>query len=121
MVTAVTNLGRSGLADWLLQRISAVILLAFTLFIASYLLANPDLQYEQWHGLFEGTAMRVFSLLALLSLVAHSWIGLWGITTDYLTERMLGARGNGLRWLVQGAGALLLFTYLVWGIQVLWG
>jgi succinate dehydrogenase / fumarate reductase membrane anchor subunit len=33
---------------------------------------------------------------------------------------MLGARGNVLRWLVQAAGALLLFTYLVWGIQVLW-
>jgi len=121
MVTAVTNLGRSGLSDWLVQRVSAVVLLAYTLFMAYYLLANPDLQYEQWQALFECTAMRVFSLLALLSLVSHSWIGLWGISTDYLTERMLGARGNVLRWLVQAAGALLLFTYLVWGIQVLWG
>ena len=29
MVTAVTNLGRSGLYDWLMQRVSAVILLAY--------------------------------------------------------------------------------------------
>ena len=29
MVTAVTSFGRSGVSDWLMQRVSAVILLAY--------------------------------------------------------------------------------------------
>ena len=33
MVTQVTNLGRSGLYDWLMQRASAVVLLAYTVFL----------------------------------------------------------------------------------------
>jgi hypothetical protein len=38
--------------------------------------------------------MKVFTLMAALSLAAHSWIGLWSVFTDYLTERMLGPKGN---------------------------
>lgn len=120
MVTAVTNFGRSGLSDWLVQRLSAVVLLAYTLYICWFLIVTPNLGYEQWRELFECTAMRVFSAAALLSVIAHTWIGLWSISTDYMTERMMGPRGNLLRWLVQLGGGLLLFTYLVWGIQVLW-
>ena len=120
MVTAVTNFGRSGLSDWLVQRLSAVVLLAYTVFICWFLLTTPDLGYQQWKALFEQTAMRVFSVAALLSVVVHAWIGLWSITTDYMTERMMGPRGNGLRWTAQLGGGLLLFTYLVWGLQVLW-
>ena len=43
--------------------------------------------------------MRIFSLLALLSLAHHAWIGLWAVFTDYLTERLMGATGNVLRLL----------------------
>jgi succinate dehydrogenase / fumarate reductase membrane anchor subunit len=120
MVTAVTSFGRSGLSDWLIQRLSSVVLLAYTVFICWFLLTTPDLGYESWKALFEQTAVRVFSVAALLSVVVHAWIGLWSITTDYMTERMMGSRGNVLRWLAQLGGGLLLFTYLVWGIQVLW-
>ena len=71
MVTSITSFGRSGLYDWMMQRVTAVILAAYTIFMIGYLLFNPDLDYNQWKGLFEGTLMRIFSLLALLSLVAH--------------------------------------------------
>ncbi|RLA58972.1 MAG: succinate dehydrogenase, hydrophobic membrane anchor protein, partial [Gammaproteobacteria bacterium] len=37
MVTAVTNLGRSGLYDWLMQRVTAVILLAYFLYVGCVL------------------------------------------------------------------------------------
>ncbi|AMD02106.1 succinate dehydrogenase, hydrophobic membrane anchor protein [Halomonas chromatireducens] len=65
MVTNITNLGRSGLSDWLIQRVSAVILALYTLFIVAYLLFNPGLDYYTWSGLFAQTWMRIFSLQAL--------------------------------------------------------
>lgn len=76
MVTQITSFGRSGLYDWMMQRISALVLSVYSIFIIGYLLLNPDLTYEQWSGLFETTSMRIFSLLALLSVGIHSWIGL---------------------------------------------
>ena len=72
MVTAVTSFGRSGLSDWLIQRASAVALAAYTLFIVIYLLMNPDLTYAQWAELFSHLWVRVFTLLVLLSIVAHA-------------------------------------------------
>lgn len=121
MVTAVTNLGRSGLSDWLIQRVSSVIMLAYTLFVVGYILFTPELTYAQWQGLFGYLGMRVFSLLTLLSVVAHAWIGLWGVLTDYLTERLMGNKGTVLRLSAQFLLAVALATYTLWGIEIIWG
>ena len=119
MVTAVTSLGRSGLYDWLMQRASAVILLAYFLYIGLVVVSGVD--YAAWSDLFSQTWMRVFSLLALLSLGAHAWVGLWAVFTDYFTERMMGSAGNVIRLVAQFVTGLVMFTYIVWGIQILWG
>lgn len=121
MVTAVTNLGRSGLSDWLIQRVSAVIVAAYTVFIAGYLLLNPELTYAQWQGLFDELWMRLFTLLTLLSIVAHAWVGLWSVLTDYLTERMMGGKGTVLRLLALALLALVAVTYTLWGVEIIWG
>ena len=119
MVTAVTSMGRSGLSDWLMQRVTAVILLAYFIYIGCVVLSGVD--YIAWKELHSHTWMRIFSLLALLSLGMHAWIGLWSVFTDYLTERLMGSKGHVLRFLVQVICAITLFTYVVWGIQILWG
>ena len=121
MVTNVTSMGRSGVSDWLLQRASAVILLAYTVFIVGYILLTPELDYSQWRALFDQLWMRIFSLLALLSIVAHAWIGLWVVITDYLTERAIGSKALVLRLLAQVVLALVAVTYTLWGIEIIWG
>ena len=119
MVTSVTSMGRSGLYDWLMQRVSAVILLAYFIYIGAVLLGGVD--YAAWKELFSQTWMRIFSLLALLSLALHAWVGLWAVLTDYVTERLMGPKGNVLRFIFQVVCAIVTFTYVVWGIQILWG
>jgi succinate dehydrogenase / fumarate reductase membrane anchor subunit len=119
MVTSVTSMGRSGLYDWLMQRVTAVILLAYFLFVGYVLLGGVD--YASWKALFSQTWMRIFSLLALLSLGIHAWVGLWAVFTDYLTERLMGTTGNVLRFVAQVVSAIIMFIYVVWGIQILWG
>ena len=119
MVTAVTSMGRSGLYDWLMQRVTAVILLAYFLLLGWVLIGGID--YASWKALYSQTWMRVFSLLALLSLGMHAWVGLWAVFSDYLTERLMGTMGNVLRFIAQVVCAIIMFTYVVWGIQILWG
>ncbi len=114
MVTNVTNFSRSGVSDWLIQRVSAVVLALYTLFMVGYLLLHPHLDYFTWNGLFSQLWMRLFSLLAFISLAAHAWVGMWTVCTDYL-------HATGIRVAVQAVIILANFVFLVWGIQVLWG
>ena len=90
MVTNVTNFSRSGLYDWMAQRVSAVVLAAYVLFLLGYIVLNPGMGYAEWHGLFSNNAMRIFSLLTLVALGVHAWVGMWTISTDYLTPTALG-------------------------------
>ena len=119
MVTAVTSFARSGLADWLVQRVSAVILLAY-LGLIGYTLTS-GVNYSEWSALFSQPWMKVFSLLALMSLAAHAWIGIWTVLTDYVTARLMGPKGNALRITLQLLVSLSLVVYVIWGVQVLWG
>ena len=119
MVTAVTSFGRSGLSDWLVQRVSAAILLAY--FTVLGFSIGGGVEYAEWKALFDQTWMKIFSLLAILSLAAHAWIGMWAVFTDYLTERLMGSLGNILRITCQIGSSLLIFVYVVWSIQILWG
>lgn len=120
MVTAVTSLGRSGLFDWLIQRATAGVLLAYVVFMFGYLMCSPGIEYAEWKAFFEQTYVRTFSLLALLSICLHAWVGLWSVSNDYITERMMGPKATVLRLIFQSVCGLLNFVYLVWGIQVLW-
>jgi len=119
VVVQVTSFSRSGLSDWLIQRVAGVILLAYFALIG-YVMIN-GVSYASWQTLHAHSAMRIFTLLAALSFAAHAWIGLWAVFTDYLTERMLGPRGNRLRRFCQIASVLTLLSYLLWVVQIIWG
>jgi len=121
MVTSVTSFGRSGLYDWLIQRVGGVIMAAYVVFIAVYLALNPDLTFEQWQTLFGQLWVRVFSFVTLLSFIAHAWIGLWAVLTDYLTVRLMGDKATVLRVLAQVVLGGVAVTYLIWGIEIIWG
>jgi len=120
MVTNVSNLGRSGVYAWVVQRFSAVILLAYSLFILGCFVFHPDMNYEQWKAIFSSNAIRIFSLITLLALCGHAWIGMWTISTDYLTSRQIGSSATFLRLAFQTFCVLLILIYLIWGIQIFW-
>ena len=118
MVTSVTSFSRTGLSDWLIQRVTSLVLLAYFIVIAYQLLGS--VYYTSWRLLFDQTWMKVFTLMAALSLAAHSWIGLWSVFTDYLTERMLGPKGNVIRLFCQLGVSLALVGYVIWVIVIIW-
>ncbi len=113
MVTNVTSMSRSGLSDWLLQRLSAVIIAAYTIWLVAVFFCYPEMTFDQWSALFATWWVKLFTLVALFSIAAHAWIGLWTIGTDYLKHTMV-------RLLFQWLCIFLLFAYAVWGIQILW-
>ena len=121
MVTNATNFSRSGLSDWIIQRFSAVILAAYTFFILAVLVSMPELNYESWREVFSKNSVRLFSVISLLALCGHTWVGMWTVGTDYLTDRQLGGKGTSIRLIYQSFCVLLIAVYLLWGIQIFWG
>lgn len=121
MRNSATSFSRSGVSDWVIQRVSAYILGAYFLFIVGYLLCTKDVYFSDWYALMSSTGMRIFTLLAILSLAAHAWVGLWTVLTDYVTERQMGPKATIIRLILQVGMALFVFVYVVWGIQILWG
>ncbi|MDA0795892.1 MAG: succinate dehydrogenase, hydrophobic membrane anchor protein [Proteobacteria bacterium] len=121
MVTTVTSFGRSGLSDWLVQRVSAVVMTAYLIFIVGYLLLNSDVSYQQWAGLHSGLPMRMFSLLTMLSVAAHAWIGMWSVLTDYITVRTIGPKATAIRIFFQLGMIAMILVYLLWAVDILWG
>ena len=60
MVTSVTSFSRTGLSDWLIQRVTSLVLLAYFIVIAYQLVGSVD--YTSWRLLFDQTWMKVFTL-----------------------------------------------------------
>lgn len=121
MVTTVTSFGRSGLSDWLLQRITAVVITAYVICQVGYILSSSDLNYMQWKEFHSSLPMRMFSLLAVLSVAIHAWIGLWAVLTDYVTVRLLGPKATALRLIFQLGMIGVTLLYVIWAIDILWG
>ncbi|HQN13783.1 MAG TPA: succinate dehydrogenase, hydrophobic membrane anchor protein [Quisquiliibacterium sp.] len=102
-----------GLKDWLVQRVTAVVLAAYTVILLLTLLAQPELTYGTWAGLFASPWMKVFTLLALLSLMWHAWIGVRDIYMDYI-------KPTGVRLFLQILTVLALVGYGCWTVIILW-
>lgn len=114
MVNRIVTGAHYGLRDWLAQRVTAAVMAVYVLVVASYLLMQPSLGYDTWIELFSGNPMRSFSLLFLLSLFYHAWIGVRDIVMDYV-------KPASVRLLIHVLVILALVLYAIWSVQILWG
>lgn len=120
-ITQITSFSRSGLSDWLLQRVTAVVLAAYTLFMLAYLWMHPDLNYQQWSALHSNFCMKIFNIATALSLAIHAWIGMWSVLTDYVTVRLMGPKATFLRVTFQLGMITAVLIFALWGIEIFWG
>jgi len=114
MVDRVVTGAHYGLRDWLVQRITAVVIALYSLFMAGWLLLHPGPNYDMWTALFSSNVVRSFSLLFLFAVFLHAWIGVRDIVMDYI-------KSAGLRLAIYVAVILALILYAIWSVQILWG
>ena len=114
MVDRIVSGAHYGLRDWLMQRLTAVVMVFYSLFMAGFLLIHQPLQFADWSDLFRHQSMRLSSLLFLLSLYLHAWVGIRDILMDYLHH-------TALRLAAETLVILALVAYTAWSVQILWG
>lgn len=103
-----------GLRDWLIQRITAVLMVVYIVLwvflIAFYQVSDQaalkSLLANQW--------MRIASVLFFISLCWHAWVGLRNVVMDYI-------HASSMRLTIHIVVILSLFFYLIWFIEILWG
>lgn len=102
-----------GLRDWLGQRITAVALVLYTLYLLFAVLSVPELSYGSWYGLFLSPFMRVATLLAMLALIYHAWVGIRDVLMDYIQQTWM-------RLSLEILTVTLLAGYACWTVIILW-
>ena len=113
MVKRVVVGAHYGLRDWLAQRVTAVVMVVFTIIFVAALIRHSPMGYGEWKALFTHGAMRVLTLLFFLSLFYHAWIGVRDILMDYIQP-------TGIRLFLEVLVILVLVGYGIWTISILW-
>jgi succinate dehydrogenase / fumarate reductase membrane anchor subunit len=110
---ASMSLTGNGFRDWLVQRFSSLVIAAYFITLLIFFFCHHQLDYQTFSGFFALSWMQVFTLITLLCLFLHTWIGIWTVTTDYIKPIYL-------RLIIQLAVLLSLAIYFFWGVHILW-
>jgi succinate dehydrogenase / fumarate reductase membrane anchor subunit len=100
--------------DWLIQRLTAVVMAVYTLLFLGIALWNGGIGYPLWTQLFAHDGFRLASFLFMVALLYHAWIGVRDILMDYI-------KPVGVRLLLETMTVVVLVAYLGWTIRLLWG
>lgn len=103
-----------GLRGWLAQRVTAVIMIVYSLFFLGVLFVTPDFDYWNWKALWRVDVMRYATVVFLASLFYHAWVGVRNIFMDYVKD-------GGLRLVLYALVILALAWYAAWSVEILWG
>ena len=102
----------SGLRPWLVQRFTAVYMLAFIVFALGYFTVDAPHSYVAWYAWITGPWVLMTTALFFVALLLHAWVGLRDVVLDYV-------KPLGLRVSVLAALALALIGLALWMLQIL--
>lgn len=105
----------TGLKAWWVQRVSALYMLLFVLFLLTSFALQPLHAFPQWHAWLARPGTSIAFLVFFAALLGHMWVGLRDVLLDY-------AKPAGLRNALLAAvavGLLILGAWLLWILLLL--
>lgn len=113
MLVKIFSFAYHCLRDWLFQRISGAVMALYSLMWLVIIFTQPMGDYATWQALFGTWWMKLTSLIFLMSLLYHAWLGVRDISMDYIPMPQIR---KGFQIVVMSS----LLLYGAWGVQVLW-
>ncbi|KAA3626349.1 MAG: succinate dehydrogenase, hydrophobic membrane anchor protein [Proteobacteria bacterium] len=101
-----------GLRAWVAQRVSAIYLGLFVLYVVFHFLTSAPASFVEWKAWMADPLVGVLWVLAMFSLLLHAWVGIRDVFLDYVNPL-------GLRLALLGLTAFALLGYGVWAARVL--
>lgn len=103
----------TGLRAWLVQRVTAVTMLLFLVFLFAHFLLNPPNGYAAWRAWVLNPGVSMAVLVFFAALLAHAWVGLRDVVLDY-------AKPLALRLWLLALLSLGLIGIATWVMRILW-
>lgn len=104
-----------GLRDWAMQRVTAVVMLAYAVLFLLFLFSMVGAKdYTQWQALFDKIWVKVFTQTTFIAAFLHAWVGMRDLWMDYF-------KPFGLRFLLHSLTILWLVGCTVYSFYVIWG
>lgn len=102
----------AGTGEWLLQRLTALYIAGFGLYLVVRFVLFPISTFEAWRAWVAGGVVRIAFGLFVLSLLLHAWGGMRNVYMDYVYPLWL-------RFIVSFATALGLIALGLWAARLL--
>jgi succinate dehydrogenase / fumarate reductase membrane anchor subunit len=97
-----------GLRPWLWQRVSALYLALFLIYIVVSLIVLDQFDYQQWFAWVVNPVNSIFIYIGFLMLFVHAWIGIKDVIMDYIHPIMI----RSLTLMLIGIGLLACLLWL---------
>ncbi|UAJ66151.1 succinate dehydrogenase, hydrophobic membrane anchor protein [Candidatus Schneideria nysicola] len=101
-----------GSYEWLLMRVTALIICAYLLYLLIFL-SKGGITYEDWYSFFSLSITKIFTSFSIFAIVLHAWIGMWQVITDYIQSVLLQV-------IIQILWFIVLIMLLFWVIFLMW-
>lgn len=113
MVNRIVVGARYGLRDWLLQRVTAVVMVLYTLGLVLFLLSAPS-DFDSWRAFFQQTWVQVLTQTTILALLMHVWVGIRDVWMDYVQP-------VGIRLALHSFTLVWLIACFIYSLKIVWG
>lgn len=114
MIGMNTSFGRSGVHDWRMQRLSALVLLVYLVFIGYSVCTISEFNFTQWSAIFAPVWVQVFTFISVVAISVHAWAGLWIVSTDYF-------KAPAIRNIFQLVVFSICLGFIIWTAMIFWG
>jgi len=101
-----------GLKAWLLQRVTAVYLAFYSLYLLFIFAFSSPFTYVEWRAWVAQPVISVSMMLYLLALALHAWVGMRDIVIDYV-------KPMGLKLFLLSVLAFALIGNVYWALQAI--
>ncbi len=102
-----------GIRDWAMQRVTAVIMIIYTVAMVAFLLCQPQ-GYGAWQEFFKQTWVQLFTQVTFIAVALHVWVGIRDLWMDYV-------KSAGLRLFLHIGTIVWLLGCLIYSVKVIWG
>ena len=101
-----------GLKAWIIQRLTALYLAGYFLFLANHFIFDAPQNHAQWQAWITNPWVTNFATLFCFSLLVHAWVGVRDVLMDYV-------KPISLRLLAMAVVGAVLVTSGLWFIRIL--
>lgn len=101
----------TGLRPWMLQRLTAVAMLLFLLYVGLHFLFVPTQGFEAWRAWARSPVVAVCAVTFFVVLLLHAWIGLRDVLMDYV-------KPLALRTALLSVLAIVLTAFALWALRI---